>query len=59
MELKARNIEELISIGLVKYHHSAIHSGYVSRKINSDNYPVKHYKGQFGTGYIQGRMLVA
>ena len=52
MGLKSKNIDELAKMGVVRYHHSSIRQGYVSRKLAIDNCPARSYKGRFGSGYI-------
>lgn len=45
-------IKELEKDTRYKYHHTATHRGYISRKI--DCY-VGQYKGRFGEGYVVSR----
>lgn len=41
-------VDELVSIGILKYHHRAIHRGYV--RVGCDI--IEAYHGKYGDGFI-------
>ena len=48
-----QELMQRVSEGVLSFHHSAWHRGYISRKTARDeSYQVYSYNGRFGNGFV-------